>query len=244
MRTALVVALSRRKQGFESPRERQCFQCLNPTVLLECPGRVPATFRDPVLLRVNNFLVETVLSAEDPCVMLDPSAPDIVFFPDPQEITPHAIAFARMMFAHAALDREVSALQDAITKEPGFGEQRCNQWGARERSARMVKLIAEHRGNNLAQTELIAKLLADAVDPCDQRNLLAHGTWWCFRRPTSTIVVRSGTRWQDPDAPPDQREYTASDIELLTDKFETIEAEIYKLRRAVEPPTPTIEIAD
>jgi hypothetical protein len=33
--------------------------------------------------------------------------PHDVAFPDPSEIAPHAIAFARMMFAHAAFEREV-----------------------------------------------------------------------------------------------------------------------------------------
>ena len=40
-----AFALSRRKQGFESPRERQQFQCLITTDLPECPGCVPATLR-------------------------------------------------------------------------------------------------------------------------------------------------------------------------------------------------------
>jgi hypothetical protein len=47
-----------------------------------------------------------------------------VAFPDPSEIAPHAIAFARMMFAHAAFEREVRSLVDAINpKKPGFGER-------------------------------------------------------------------------------------------------------------------------
>ena len=32
--------------------------------------------------------------------------PNDVALPDPSEIAPHAIAFARMMFAHAAFERE------------------------------------------------------------------------------------------------------------------------------------------
>jgi hypothetical protein len=40
--------------------------------------------------------------------------PDDVAFPDPSEIAPHAIAFARMMFAYAAFEREVRSLVDAI----------------------------------------------------------------------------------------------------------------------------------
>jgi hypothetical protein len=40
--------------------------------------------------------------------------PHDVAFPDPSEIAPHAIAFARMMVAHAAFEREVRSLVDAI----------------------------------------------------------------------------------------------------------------------------------
>src|SRR5215471_17307393 len=41
------VALSRRKQGFESPRERQHFQHLTNQSVCECPGSVPAIIRAP-----------------------------------------------------------------------------------------------------------------------------------------------------------------------------------------------------
>jgi hypothetical protein len=88
--------------------------------------------------------------------------PDIVFFPDPAEIAPHAIAFARMMFAHTSLERRVAALQDAITRQPGFGEQRANQWGTRQRPKLMVELIETERGKGFPQTDELARLLTDA----------------------------------------------------------------------------------
>ena len=113
-------------------------------------------------------------------------------------MAPHAIAFARMMFAHTSFERAVAALQDAITKEPGFGERRANQYGTRERPARMVELIKAHRGKDFPQTGAIERLLTDAIDPCEQRHLLAHGTWWAFNRRTAAIIVRSGTRWEHP----------------------------------------------
>jgi hypothetical protein len=153
-------------------------------------------------------------------------------FPGPYAITARAIAFARMMFAHAAFEREVSALQDVVTDKLGFGEQRRNQWGARERPERMVKLIEYCRGD-FSETAEIKGLLTDAIDPCEQRNLLAHGTWWCFYPHTSTILVRSGTRWGDADAP-EHREYTADNIETLVDKFGAIEDRLYRLRRSLE----------
>ena len=58
-------------------------------------------------------------------------------------------------------------MQDTITKQPGFGEQRANQWHARARPALMVVLIEAHRGKDFPHTDAIAKLLKDAIDPCD-----------------------------------------------------------------------------
>jgi hypothetical protein len=56
---------------------------------------------------------------------------DDVAFPDANEIASHAIAFARMMFAHAEFERGVRSLLDTINpKEPGFGERPENQWTA------------------------------------------------------------------------------------------------------------------
>jgi hypothetical protein len=53
-----------------------------------------------------------------------------IHFPDVGEVTPLALAFAEMMFAHAAFERQVGELQADVTKEPGFGELRKNQWSA------------------------------------------------------------------------------------------------------------------
>jgi hypothetical protein len=161
--------------------------------------------------------------------------PDDVPFPDAEEIAPHAIAFAQMMFAHAAFEREVRSLQDALTKKSGFGEQRENQWSASDRAANMVQLIVKHQGNDRPETEQIKNLLDDAVGPCRQRNLLAHGAWWCFNRREVVIKVRGGIRGVNSEIPPKNRDYTISDIKELTDKFETIATELYKLRRAFEP---------
>jgi len=158
--------------------------------------------------------------------------PDLVLDPEPEEVTPHAMAFARMMFAHAAVEREIGTLQDVITGERGFGERWRNKWKTRERPAKMVALIAKYRGS-LAQTSEIEKLLTDAIDPCDQRNLLAHGSWWGFNRQTATVYVRGGTRWEGAEFP-DHRDYTAAYIESIADNLKTIEIEIFKLRRAIE----------
>jgi hypothetical protein len=161
---------------------------------------------------------------------------DDVAFPDPDEITPHAIAFARMMFAHAAFEREVRSLVDAINpKEPGFGERRENQWTASETgTGKIIMLIIKHHGRGLPQTGQTRNLLNEAVDLCLQRNLLSHGTWWCFNRRTSTVEVRGGTRWER-ELLPENRNYTVDDIEKLADRFKDIESELYKIRRSFEP---------
>ncbi len=59
--------------------------------------------------------------------------------PEAEEIAPLAIAFAQMMFRHTAFEREVSSLQDAITGESGFGENRVNQWKASDRGVKWLR---------------------------------------------------------------------------------------------------------
>src|SRR5438552_8764208 len=91
-----------------------------------------------------------------------------------------------MMFAHAAFEREVRSLVDAINpKKPGFGERPENQWTASESgTGKIVILIRHHRGSDLPQAVQIQNLLNEAIHPCRNRNYLAHGTWWCFNRRT------------------------------------------------------------
>jgi hypothetical protein len=169
---------------------------------------------------------------------------DDVAFPDPNEIASHAIAFARMMFAHAGFEREVRSLVDAINpKEPGFGERRENQWTASASgTASIIVLVMRHCGSGRPQIEQIRNILDEAVDLCRERNFLAHGTWWCFNRRTLTVEVRGGVRWERPELPPENREYTVSEIEKLADKFKNIEAELYKIRRSFEPQMTEAEI--
>jgi hypothetical protein len=114
-----------------------------------------------------------------------------VYFPEASEVAQHGAAFVQMMFAHVHFESEVGALQDAVTKKPAFSELGRNQWHTKERPKEMVKLIKKHRGD-IPQTEAIAKLLCEAIDPCEQRNLLTHGVWWHFDPRTSSITVRRG----------------------------------------------------
>jgi len=153
---------------------------------------------------------------------LFPRAEDI-----PQSL---AIAFMRMMMAHASFESEVRALQGVITKDQYYGEQPKNLWRAKERPKRMVKLIEEHLGQ-IPETDQIRKLLEDACDPTNKRNHLAHGSWWAFDPSTATIDVRGGTQREDEDQ---FNEYSEETISAIADRFETLEADLYKLRRGIE----------
>jgi hypothetical protein len=157
---------------------------------------------------------------------------DHIYFPSAEEVGPLAIAFAKMMFAHAGFEREVRSLQDAITGKEGFGEQRGNQWRDSDRGTQMVKLITKHHRHHLPQTEQIKRLLDEAVRPCRERNLLAHGAWWWFDRREMVVMIRGGVRWRDdPEIPPDNRHYSVADIEALAGVFDTLMVELYKLRQ-------------
>jgi hypothetical protein len=150
--------------------------------------------------------------------------PHSIYFPDPEEIQPLAVAFAQMMFAHAAFERQVRELQDVITGISGFGDRPSSQWSTPTRAGRMAKLIVKHRGL-IREAQPINNVLTNAVRPCLDRNLLAHGEWWRFDRQRLTIDVR-GKRHSSP--------WTKTNINSLTENFQDLEAELYKLRRAIE----------
>jgi hypothetical protein len=111
-----------------------------------------------------------------------------------------------------------------------------NQWTPSESgTGQIIILIKHHRGSGLPQTVQIKDLLNEATHPCRHRNFLAHGTWSYFNRRTLTIEVRGGMRWGQPELPPENRAYTVSDILNLARKFKDMEAELYKIRRSLEP---------
>ena len=85
--------------------------------------------------------------------------PDDIYFPEAEDIGPHAIAFAQLMFAHSEFEREVRSLQGAITNDLSFGERTSNQWKARERPERMAKLIKRHLGDDPREAEPIGLVL-------------------------------------------------------------------------------------
>ena len=141
-----------------------------------------------------------------------------------------ATAFMRTMMTHARFESGVSALQGVVANDQHYGEQPKNLWSAKKRPKLMVKLIEEHVGQ-IPETEQIKKLLEDACDPTNKRNQLAHGTWWAFDPKTATIHVRGGIQREDEDQFSEHSEET---ISAISDKFETLEAELYKLRRDIE----------
>ena len=153
---------------------------------------------------------------------LFPRAEDI-----PQSL---AMAFMRMMMAHAKFESELRALQSTVANEPYYGEQPKNQWSADKRPKRMVQLIEERLGQ-IPETEAIKRLLQDAIDPTNRRNHLAHGTWWTFDPQMASIHVRGGIQRDDEDQ---FRQYSEETILAIADRFETLEAHLYMLRSNIE----------
>jgi hypothetical protein len=151
-----------------------------------------------------------------------------------------AIAFLRMMMEHARFELQVRLLQSSVaigqrkrrrrSSKPDFGEQPGNQWKTRDRAKLMKKLIAKKLGK-IPETKDIVKLLKDAIAPSDVRNRLAHGTWWSFDPRTTTIRVRGGIQRKGETQ---IAHYTKMCILATAEKFETLEAELYKLRSKIE----------
>jgi hypothetical protein len=158
--------------------------------------------------------------------------PDAIYFPDPETIAPLAIALAQLMFAHAAFEDEFRSLQAAITNDPGFGERRPNQWSARKRPGCTAKLIKKHFPDGLEEAGPITRVLTEAIALSDLRNLLAHGEWWYFHPPTSTVTVHSTTQWGDKG--PEHKDFTAADIGALAEKFKNLKTELYHCRYNIE----------
>ena len=111
-------------------------------------------------------------------------------FPDADEIGPFGPAFVRLMFACAEVDRRVAEIQELVTGDPTFGEE--NIWSSVKRPKLMTKLIRKHR-KELTEGPNIRKVCAQlrrAIEPCDLRNVIAHGHWWKFNVDTQMLTVR------------------------------------------------------
>jgi hypothetical protein len=149
------------------------------------------------------------------------------------------------MFAHAEFEEQVHDLQAAIMKTPveqphvfaclihllNFGRKPDGSLGSsRNRPKRMAKLIKDRPGLVTDQeASQIVQILKDAIGPCDQRNLLAHGRWWRFDPKTSTITVR-GERKGGPEF----ADYTEAKISEIDLQLSALVAELHKLRSTIE----------
>jgi hypothetical protein len=147
-------------------------------------------------------------------------------------IAPFATAFLRMMFAHAKLERRIRELQGVITGDEGYGAQRKNQWGTRDRPKRMTQLIRDKLGE-VAEIEAISSRLQLAIEPSEFRNWLAHGEWWLFAPETKSMTVCAGTAWE-PNGSPEHLDVTAADIDRAATVFDDLEAELWKCQSEIE----------
>ena len=154
----------------------------------------------------------------------------MLFFPDANQVMPHAMAFARLMITHARFEAEIRTLQGKIANDDSFGEQPRNQWDASKRPSRMVKLIKDRFGD-IEEARPIADILTKAIEPTDGRNLLAHGHWWHFDPENSILAVRRGRVQKNK---PMHVDWTADEIGQLAATFDDLEAELFKLRREFE----------
>jgi hypothetical protein len=154
----------------------------------------------------------------------------MLLFPEVDEIMTHAVAFARLMVAHARFEAEFRNLQGVIAGDQDFGEQPCNQWSTHKRPACVATLIKEKLGY-IEEARPIAEILTKAIKPTDDRNLLAHGTWWRFQRDAGTLTVRSGVI---RPGEPQKAEWTEADINLVPKRFDDLEIELFNLRRELE----------
>jgi hypothetical protein len=162
--------------------------------------------------------------------MLDP---DAIYFPEAEIMPPLAMAFMRMMFAHAEFEEQVRDLQATIMKTPPKRPHAAETGGlgtSRARPKRIAKLIKDRPGLVEDQeAREIDRILKAAIGPCDRRNLLAHGRWWRFDSKTSTITIRGESKGE-----PETADYTERKICEIDFELSALAVELYKVRRDIE----------
>jgi hypothetical protein len=151
------------------------------------------------------------------------------FFPDPESphIIPFAISFVTLMFAHAALDREIRNVLTAAI--PSFQEDK--KFSIRQIPHQLYTSMRKASCDN-SDVEMTRKLLQQAILLYDFRNALAHGHWWRFDSLTGTIEIRRET------VRPNEKRFiccTKADIAAKANQLRDIEAELYKIRRRYFP---------
>jgi hypothetical protein len=170
---------------------------------------------------------------------------DAIHFPQAVAIPSFAMAFMDMMFAHAEFEEQVRDLQDTITRTPGrrphvferllrllnLARETSGDLGtARQRPKRIARLIKGRPGLVEDQeAREIDRILKAAIEPCDRRNLLAHGRWWRFDLKTRTITIR-GERKEGPE----WAEYTEGKILEIDGQLSALAAHLYRVRRDIE----------
>jgi hypothetical protein len=170
---------------------------------------------------------------------------DAIYFPEAEIIPSLAMAFMRMMFAHAEFEEQVRVLEAAIIKTPAkrpplfarllrllnFGPKNGAGLGnSRQRPKGMAKLIEDRPGLVKDQeAKRIDQILRAAIDPCDRRNLLAHGRWWRFDPKTSTIEIRGERKGE-----PEWAHYTEEKILEIDFELTGLALDLNTLKRAIE----------
>jgi hypothetical protein len=151
-------------------------------------------------------------------------------FPEADDLTLHAVAFARMMMAHAKFEAEFRELQGVISGDPSFGEQPWNQWAANNRANWMADLI-KHKIGDIEEAKQISNLLGKVKKPTNDRNLLAHGHWWHLSPDKKVLKVRRGKRIKGQEMHVD---WTVDQINSVAKSFDDLEAELNNIRREIE----------
>jgi len=95
----------------------------------------------------------------------------------------------------------------------------------------MEALIRQHFGDDAPEIPKITEVLKRVIPLCDDRNLLAHGTWWEFNPGTGTITVARGTTRPGERA---NVSFTVHQIEAIASRIQDAEAELWHLKRAIE----------
>ena len=162
------------------------------------------------------------------------------FFPEPDspELGPFTRAFMHMMFAHVEFERRVAELAGVITLKSDFGE---NSVLARKRAAEEVqgslrRNQSKHR-DGLPEADAIVRRLWDAFVLCNERNWLAHGVWWRIDTNVGLIDVHT-VRVPKKNEGPSSRKFTVEQIQQIAESFKDVEAELWKLQRAIEARLP------